>query len=156
MQLSSINESFDTLHGKRVMEVPDLENENPILILIIAEGGVLVFSYPFSDEWKRDNEQFGSFLSAFTSFSDEYFSEELDRARFGKYTVFLSSIDKFLICYLFKGQSYMAQQKLSKFTEHLSQNTSIQKTLANYYETGQVLETQDFPFLESLIKEIFE
>ena len=66
-----------------------------MLLLIILEGGVLVFSYSFTDEWKRDSELFGSFLSAFTSFSDEYFSEELDRAKFGHYTVFMKAIAKF-------------------------------------------------------------
>ncbi len=88
----------------------ELLDEISVPLLIVLEGGVLVFSYPFTDEWKHDNELFGSFLSAFTSFSDEYFSEGLDLAKFGQYTVFMKSIANFSVCYLFKGQTYLAQQ----------------------------------------------
>ena len=60
----------------------------------MIEGGVLVFSYPFSNKWDRDNELFGSFMSAFTSFSDEFFSEGLDRVKFGQYTVILEILEQ--------------------------------------------------------------
>jgi hypothetical protein len=126
-----------------------------VLLLIILEGGVLVFSYTFTDEWKRDSELFGSFLSAFTSFSNEFFSEGLDRAKFGHYTVFMKAIVNFSVCYLFKGQTYLAQQKLSRFVEHLQENDSIQQTLEKFQKSSQILELKDFPFLKSLITEIF-
>jgi len=29
--------------------------------LILTEGGVLLFVYPFADEWEQDSELFGSF-----------------------------------------------------------------------------------------------
>jgi len=59
------------------------------------------------------------------------------------------------VCYLFKGQTYLAQQKLSRFVEHLKENDSIQQTLDKFQKTSQILELRDFPFLKSLITEIF-
>ena len=119
------------------------------------EGGVLIFSYPFTDEWKRDSELFGSFLSAFTSFSDEYFSEGLDRAKFGQYTVLMKPLETFSVCYLFKGQSYPAKQKLLQFTENIQNTEPVMKTLKKFYKTSQMLELKDFPFLEAFITDIF-
>jgi tetratricopeptide (TPR) repeat protein len=155
MDLVSLEETVDIMLQKRGIQLPELADEIPVLLLIILEGGVLVFSYPFSDEWKRDTELFGSFLSAFTSFSDEYFSEGLDRAKFGHYTVFMKAITNFSVGYLFKGPAYLAQKKLSRFVDHLQENESIQQTLDKFQKTSQILDLKDFPFLKSLITEIF-
>lgn len=155
MNLALIDDTVDRMQGRLAVSPPELNDETPILLLIISEGGLPTFSYPFVDEWNRDNELFGSFLSALTSFSDEFFSEGLDRVKFGQQTVLMRSNKPFLICYLFKGQSYKAIQKIDKFASLIHKDTSVQKTLDKYYQRGQILELKDFPFLESLIKGIF-
>lgn len=155
IKLASIDGVIDRMQEKRAIDPPELVAEQATLLLIIAEGGVLVFSYPFTDEWKQDDSLFSSFLSAFTSFSDEFFSEGLDRAKFGQNTVLMESIGSFSVCYLYKGQTYPAQQNLSKFTEAIQNNASIWPILEKFYKTSQVLEIKDSPFLEHLITNIF-
>lgn len=152
---ASLEQTMEGVLGRRGVKPPKLESEKPLLLSIITEGGVLLFSYAFTEDWERDNEIFGSFLTAFSSFSDEYFSEGLDRAKFGKYTVLINSIKNFSICFLFTGQSYQAKQKLTRFVDHLKENTNIQDALDKFQETSQVLELPKFPFLKSLISEIF-
>ncbi|MHA2130309.1 MAG: hypothetical protein ACW99L_10085, partial [Promethearchaeota archaeon] len=58
-------------------------------------------------------------------------------------------------CYLFKGQTYLAKQKLTRFTEGIQTNTSIMETLNKYYQASQIIELKDFPFLEVFIKDVF-
>ncbi len=67
----------------------------------------------------------------------------------------MQSVGPFSICYLFKGQTYPATQKLTRFTEQIQNITSIWQTLEKFYKTSQVLELKDNPSLESLITEIF-
>ncbi|MHA2179935.1 MAG: tetratricopeptide repeat protein [Promethearchaeota archaeon] len=155
IQLASIDGVINRIQEKRAIDPPELVDEQSTLLLIIAEGGVLIFSYPFTEEWKQDETLFSSFLSAFTSFSDEFFSEGLDRAKFGQQTVLLESIGSYSVCYLYKGQTYAAKQKISKFTEAIQNNTSIWPILEKVYKTSQVLEIKDSPFLEHLITNIF-
>jgi len=155
MALASLEESLDLIQRRRAIKTPELVNEDPILLLIIGEGGILLFSHPFSDEMKVEDEIFGSFLSAIKSFSDEVFSEGLDRAKFGQYTVLIKNIADFSFCYLFKGQTYLAQKKIVNFTENFQKNTSMMQTLNKYNQTSQVIEVKDFPFLEGFINEIF-
>jgi tetratricopeptide (TPR) repeat protein len=155
IKLASLDGILDLLLEKRIIEPPKTIDEQPVLLLMLSEGGVLLFSYPFSDEWKRDNELFGSFLNAFMSFSTEFFSEGLDRVKFGQYTVLMENLANFSICYLFKGQTYLAKQKLAYFTQRLQNNSSILDTINKFYETSQVIELNDFPFLEIFITEIF-
>jgi tetratricopeptide (TPR) repeat protein len=155
MKRIGLDETMERMQGKRALQEKELVNEEPLLLLIMIEGGILVFSYPFNDNWDRDNDLFGSFMSAFTSFSDEFFSEGLDRVKFGQYTIILEILDVFSICYVFKGQSYLAKRKLKKFTEQIKSHKPIMETLENFSRTSQVIETKNFPFLEAFITGIF-
>jgi hypothetical protein len=153
--LASLDDSVELIQRKRVIKAPELTQEEPVLLLILTEGGILLFSYPFSDEIKINDELFGGFLSAITSFSDEVFSEGLDRAKFGHYTVLIKNLIGFSFCYIFKGQTYLAKKKLSNFTENFQKNTSMMQTLKKFNQTSQVMELKDFPFLEGFIRGIF-
>jgi tetratricopeptide (TPR) repeat protein len=155
IDLASIEGVMDRLQEKRAVESLDVVNEQPTLLLIIAEGGVLIFSHAFTGEWKRNDELFSSFLSAFTSFSNEFFTKGLDRAKFGDDLILMQSVSPFSICYLFKGQTYPATQRLTQFIEKIQNSTVIWQTLEKFYETSQVLELKDNPVLDSLITEIF-
>ncbi|MFW9897311.1 MAG: tetratricopeptide repeat protein, partial [Candidatus Thorarchaeota archaeon] len=155
MELASLDESLDLIQRKRAIKPPESTNEEPVLLLIMALGGILLFSYPFSDEIKINDELFGGFLSAFTSISDEVLSEGLDRAKFGQYTVLMENIADFSFCYLFKGQTYLAKKKLANFTENFQKNTSMMQTLDKFNQSAQVMELKNFPFLEGFIKRIF-
>ncbi|MFW9878659.1 MAG: tetratricopeptide repeat protein, partial [Candidatus Thorarchaeota archaeon] len=86
MDFALLDDTVDRMQGRLAIKPPELRDESPLLLLIISEGGVLTFSYPFVNEWDRDNELFGSFLNAFNSISDEYFSEGIDRVKFGQQT----------------------------------------------------------------------
>ncbi|MFW9940547.1 MAG: tetratricopeptide repeat protein [Candidatus Thorarchaeota archaeon] len=156
MALASLDESVELIQRKRAIKTQELINEEPVLLLILAGGGILLFSYPFSDEVKVDDELFGGFLSAISTFSDEALSEGLDRAKFGQYTVLIENLVDFSFCYLFKGQTYLAKKKLSNFAENFQNNTSMMRTLNKFHQTSQVMELKDFPFLEGFIKGIFK
>ncbi|MHA2038001.1 MAG: tetratricopeptide repeat protein [Promethearchaeota archaeon] len=155
IKLASTEDVLERLQGERAVEPTESVDEQSILLMILAEGGVLVFSYPFSEEWKFDDELFGGFLTAFNSISDEIFSEGLDRVMFGNQTVLMEQVENFSICYLYKGETYIAQQKLKKFVEETQKNTFLWQSLEQHYKTSQVLELTDNPPLESLITEIF-
>lgn len=155
VKLASFDGVVERLSGKRSIEPPELSPEVPVLILIIVEGGIPIFSYPFTKELSFEEDVVGSFLTAFNSFSSELFSKGLDRAKFGDYTILMDSIDSFSICYLFKGQTYSAKQKLSQFTDHIQTNKSIWEPLNRSYHTSETLEIKDNPSIESLISEVF-
>lgn len=83
------------------------------------------------------------------------FSEGLDRANFGQYSILMKSIPPFLVCYLFLGQSYLAQHRINYFIETIQNNHLIWETFNKFYQTNQVIQSKDVPSLEPLITEIF-
>jgi len=155
LKLTNIEEHMKRMIQKRTIETPKLLDEEPVLLLIIAQGGLLIFSHYFSDDWQFSDDLFSGFLTAFDSISKEVFSEGLDRAKFGQHTILIHSIENFLVCYLFKGQSYLAQHKIKHFIDKTKSNETIWQTFNKFYQRHQSLELKDIPSLEELLNEIF-
>ena len=155
MKLVSFDGVVERMQGKRGIEPPNLVPETPGLLLIIGEGGFPLFSNLFAEKYAIEEDLIGGFLSAFNSFSGEIFSKGLDRAKFGDQRLLMQSIDGFSVCYLFKGQTFLAKQKLTRFTASIKNVTSIWNTLNKFNKASQIVELKDLPSLELLISEIF-
>ncbi|MFX1498924.1 MAG: tetratricopeptide repeat protein [Promethearchaeota archaeon] len=155
LKLTQIEDQMKRLIQKRIVDIPQLSEEQPLLLLIITDGGIPAFSHAFSKEWDFSNELFSGFLTTFDSISKEIFSEGLDRAKFGHHTILMNSIEEFLVCYLFKGQSYFAKQKLSYFTNHMKDLSSIWQIFNDFLKKFNIIQLTQHPILEDLITKSF-
>jgi tetratricopeptide (TPR) repeat protein len=154
-KLAGIKEHIENMVKKRMVSVPELSNEDPVLLLIISEGGVPFFTRSFIEDKSFESHLFGGFFSTIDCFIKEMFSEGLDRAVFGEYTLLMKSVPPFFISYIFKGDSYYALQKLDNFIENVQNNDSIWKKLLKHFQANQSVQSQDIPLLDSLISETF-
>jgi tetratricopeptide (TPR) repeat protein len=155
LKLTNVAEQMKSMIQKRRNEIPKTIEENPIMILVISEGGIPTFSKLFAETFAVEDDLISSFLAAFNTFSDEIFSEGLDRASFGEFTLLMKPISTFLVCYLFKGQSYSAQRKIQHLVEKIEKNKDLLDEFKNYYQTNQIIRLEDNPILNSLITDIF-
>jgi len=154
IELASMDEVLDRLQGKRAVSPPELTDEEPILLLIMDNSGSTYFNHPFSENWDH-SDLFSSFMSAFNTFSSEIFSKSIDRIRIGENTILINPIEPFLACYVIKGQSYPALQKLTRFTEAIKENPEIWQALNTSVKTSEILELDKSPVLKTVINEIF-
>ncbi|MFX0030259.1 MAG: tetratricopeptide repeat protein [Candidatus Hermodarchaeota archaeon] len=154
-KFAGVNDQIKKMVRRRAIDIPELSDEEPMLLLIISEGGSLLFSHPFVEETSIDSQIFGGFLTTIDYFIREMFSEGLDRAIFGEYTLLMKSIPPFFISYIFKGDSYNALQKTKKFIEHIQKEEKIWQNLCKSFQVNQIIHLKDIPLLESLITEIF-
>ncbi|MFX1347015.1 MAG: hypothetical protein ACFFAI_18150 [Promethearchaeota archaeon] len=155
IDLASLDDTLNLVQGRRAVNAPDLIDEEPVLLLIIAEGGIPAFSNPFTEEWSYEDGFISNFLTAFNTFSEEVFSKGLDRAKFGEYTIIMKPVDSFSVCYLFKGQTYLATQKLTQFAEKMENDSSIWQPFKDFHRTHQGIALKDNPSLEHVISNIF-
>ena len=155
MKLARLNEQIEGMLMKRAIEIPDLSEETPMLLLIVSEGGRPFFSQTFIEDQSFEDHLFAGFLSAINSFMDEMFSEGLDRAVFGEHTLLMNSVSPFFICYIFKGQSYSAQHRIKSFIDKLQRDKDVWDTFEKFYQMNKEIQLKDVPSLEPLIKEIF-
>jgi tetratricopeptide (TPR) repeat protein len=154
IKLASVDDVIDRLQGKRAVEPPELVDEEPILLLIMDNSGTTYFNHPFMTNWDY-GDLFSSFMSAFNTFSSEIFSKSIDRIRIGENTILINPIESFLTCYVIKGQSYPALQKLTRFTEAIRENSEIWQALNKSVKTSEMLGFDNSPALKTAINEIF-
>jgi len=122
-----------------------------VCIAVFSKTGYPVFSHKISEDMEFDDRKIGSIISL----SGEMYSHSLDRLKLGEFTVLLHEIDSFSLCYVFKGQSYSAGQKLSNFTEAVKENKTIIEVLNTAIRAGQQIKLSDNPDLEELITNSF-
>jgi len=155
LKLARINVQMENMAKKRAIDVPDLSDEEPVHLLIVSEGGTPFFSQSFIEDESFEDDIFGSFFTAINSFINEKFSEGLDRASFGEYTLLMNSASPFLMCYVYKGQSYSAQQRLRYLIKKLQSDNELWGAFEKYFQLNQEIHLKDIPSLEPLINEIF-
>ena len=155
MEYSRLNEQMENMVRQRAVEVPELLDEEPVILLIVSEGGIPIFSQIFVEDRTFEDHLFGGFFTAINSFIKEKFSEGLDRATFGEHTLLMNSVSPFFICYVFKGQSYLAQQRIRYFIEKIQNDEDTWQTFKKFYQLNQEIQLKDIPSLEPLINEIF-
>lgn len=154
IELASFDGVINRLQGKQAIDPPELVNEEPILLLIMDNSGATYFNHPFVANWDH-SDLFSSFMSAFNTFSDEIFSRSIDRIRIGENTILINPVEPFLTCYVIKGQSYPALQKLTRFTEAIRENSDIWQALNKSVKTSEMLTLDRPSSLKTVIDEIF-
>jgi len=125
------------------------------MLLILTEGGTLLFSKKFMEDFSFEDDILGGFLTSINYFISEVFSEGLDRAVFGQYTLLMMPIQPFLACYIFKGDSYFAHHKIKNFLDSIQKDTFIWKYLEEIFQKSKSVQLNDIPSLKSLVTEIF-
>ncbi|MHA2394218.1 MAG: tetratricopeptide repeat protein [Promethearchaeota archaeon] len=154
IELASFDGVLTRLQGKKAVDPPELVDEEPILLLIMDNSGATYFNHPFVAKWDY-SDLFSSFMSAFNTFMDEIFSNSIDRIKVKENTILIRPVENFLVCYVIKGQSYPALQKLTRFTEAIRKNSEIWQALNKSVKTSEMLGLENPPVLKTLINEIF-
>ncbi|MFX0021017.1 MAG: tetratricopeptide repeat protein [Candidatus Hermodarchaeota archaeon] len=155
IELAQLDDQMAIMLKKRPIEVPEASNEVPFMLLILTEGGNLLFSKKFIEDFSFEDDILGSVLTTINYIINEVFSEGLERAVFGQYTLLMMPLQPFLICYIFKGDSFYAHQRINNFLESIQNDSLIWQSLQNFFQMSKSVELHSIPKLDSLITEIF-
>ncbi|MFX1498936.1 MAG: hypothetical protein ACFFBH_15530, partial [Promethearchaeota archaeon] len=102
---------MDYMIKRRIIEDPKLTDEQPVLLLIVSEGGIPFFSHSFIEDKTFEDHLFGGFFTAINSFINEKFSEGLDRASFGKHTLLMDTISHLLCVMYMRGNHILLRSE---------------------------------------------
>ena len=141
--------AMDIIRKRGASQLELLEDEPVFLSILHINEGNTIFHKSFLSVEKED------FPIIVEKTSDELSSQSLNRARLNEYTLLIQSEDPFHVCYVYKGQSYIAQQKLAQFTRSLSTTHSLWTALNGVIKHGKGLKHSDQTALEALINENF-
>ena len=156
VKAAHIDEHVERMAKLQEADGPEIVNEEPIqFMLMAAYGGYNVVSKEFQEGFKVDESLVSGFISALTTFSDEVFSRPLDRIKVGEYIMLLRAELPFLFCYVFKGESYPAMQKMNQLIETLKNDTPLWRKLERTIETGAV-DTQANQEVSRFVTQLFQ
>ncbi len=155
LELTGLNEQMENMVKRRMIEVPEVSKEDPVMLLFLTEGGNLLFSKKFVEDFSFEDDILGGFLTTVNYIINEVFSEGLDRAVFGQYTLLMMPIQPFLAGYIFKGDSYFAYNKIKNFADSIQNDSLIWQSLNNFFQTSKSVQLSDIPKLESLVNGLF-
>jgi len=155
IKTSRLNEQMERMVKNRIVSPSKLEVEQPISLIIITENGNPLLFNHFTADMEIDNNLLGEFLSSYNIYCDQIFSETFDRVKLGQYTVLINSVEDLFICYLFRGQTYSAQQKVKHFSEILNRNTHLIEIFKSAQNDGRIIQVENNPIIEELIIESF-
>jgi len=152
---AGLNEQMENMVKRHMIEVPKISDEEPVLLIIISEGGINIFSQLFIENRAIESQILSGFLTTIDYFIREMFSEGLDRAIFGDHTLVMKSISPFYVVYTFKGDSYYALKRVNYFIEKVQTEGDIWQKMLKYCHKNQMIHSKDIPLLDSLIIDTF-
>jgi tetratricopeptide (TPR) repeat protein len=153
LELARIEQMVTGLIRKQEVEIAERPPEEPVMLLIMAQSGLTLYSQSFEEDQQMDDQLIGGFLTAVTSFGTEVFSGSgaIDRIQYQEYTVASKILESMMFCYMFKGQSYSAIQKLDQFMDEIQNLSPVWEGLARALRTGQTLdEPQEIQLAETI------
>ena len=150
-----LNDEVVRMVNKRTVELPKLQDEEPVLLIIVYEGGVTVFSQKFSQREMIDEMFVGGFLTAIDAFMHQTFATggSIERIKHQEYTLMLKGENPLLFCYVFKGQSFSAIQKLDTLIRDLRKSQTMWSALTN--NIGEQIDATEKEMIEDLASKIF-
>ena len=148
------------LSKRKAIDVTETPEEESVLLIILTESGVTVFSRTFPQvESFLDDGLIGGFLTAINAFLGQLFatSGSIERIMHKEYTILLRSKapEPLLFCYVFKGQSYYALQKLDLFIEAVMGSSTTYNALVGRIQKGESITRDEEETIIALVDEIF-
>jgi len=130
-ELSGVEWQLTRMVQQRAPEALELPPEEPILLLILTEGGLTRYAYPFAGGPQLDEHLIGGFITALTSFGQDALTSTgiIDRIMYEDYTVAVKVHTTLMFCYIFQGPSYGALQKLDQFRIRVQEIPDLHRPL---------------------------
>ncbi|MFX0087524.1 MAG: tetratricopeptide repeat protein [Candidatus Hodarchaeota archaeon] len=156
LEIGEIEKLLGRMKTRNLAAVTEAYPEDPIMLLIIAEGGMTLYNHTFTSNEYVKGQLIGSFLSAIESFSQEVFSSPMERATLGKYRLVIQTRESLSFSYVFRGESYSAIKRLNRFIQLLETNKNLWIALKSKVDTGLLPTTDEYGDIKAILDKIFQ
>ncbi|MHA1673559.1 MAG: tetratricopeptide repeat protein [Promethearchaeota archaeon] len=156
VQMANMEDNLSRIKRQGIVVSEEVTPESPVMITILNEAGPTIYTYQFEGDLEVNDQLLGGVLAAFDSFSAKIFEGVLERAKFGDYNILVSKMSPFIVSYIYRGQSYGAQQNFHKLTDILKFDTLIWDSLNEAISHGNLLSSDRIPALNAQIQKLFD
>ncbi len=137
--------------------ITERPQEEPVMFLVVTGLGASLYSKNFLTSDQIDDRTIGGFLTAVQGFGKEMLgeSQSIDRIMYEEFTITLKALKSVMFCYVFKGQSYSALEKMDQLMKKIPESSEIYKILYSAPQEIQKLSKEHKDDLDRFISEIF-
>ncbi len=158
MDAAKLEEFLLGIFRQRTFDIPTLPEEEPIMLLFLKSTGIPIYSKNFFPEKDRlDDSLISGFLTAINAFIREAFEAKgsVERIKHNEYTLIIQTFDSFLMCYIFKGQSFSAMRKVSQFISLLKKDETLWQDIEEILESAKPLSVEKEALLKKIVDKVF-
>ncbi len=138
-----------------------LTTEEPSLIMLLTDSGTSIYARNFTNEITTPEQLIAGYLSALDSLGSNIISSSgiVSSVKFeDKYTFLITNLSKedfsIRFCYIYKGMSYYASTRLTKFSQEILKNTQVWNEIVLSQKEGKKMQKNEH--LELHIKKNFQ
>jgi hypothetical protein len=155
VKVANLKELMGGMARKRAIVI-DEQEDNPVMLLLVSEGGLPIYSNNFNQTKELQDMLISAFLTSINHFVQEAFEVKgmIRRIMLDEYTLSFNLVEPFLFCYVYEGQSYSAIKKLEKLIVEVHQS-EVWSALEEVVKTGKELDPEETDQMEGMIEEIF-
>lgn len=152
IETADIEEFFMKLYRDKGLDI-QFPPEEPVMFMLLKTTGMPIYSKNFTLKGELDDALMSGFLSAINIFAKEAFSAKgpINRIKHNDYTIIINNIESYLMCYIFKGQSFSALQKLVKIIDKVKLNDQLWAELIHMYDKTITLSQVNKDILDSIV-----
>ncbi|HUU89491.1 MAG TPA: tetratricopeptide repeat protein, partial [Candidatus Glassbacteria bacterium] len=156
-EAAKLEEFLSRVFKERRFDSSSLPDEEPIMLLFLKPSGLPLYSRNFLKDDKIDESLISGFLSAINSFGKQAFAAKglIERIKHRDYTIILQMLEPYLICYVFKGQSFSALKRVSEFITELKHQNTLWRNLETLLESTEMIPKDNQIVLDQIIEKIF-
>lgn len=155
IELAGLEGLLDNMirHGGATSE--ESHAETPVMLLVVSQSGLTVYSKQFADRGQIDEQVIGGFVTALDSFLRQAFAAKghVERIKHEEYTLLMKEDGPLTYCYVFNGLSYDAIKKLERFVKESQANEGVREYLIA--EKVKQSPHQEH-MVEDIVKDIFK
>ncbi|MEE9409600.1 MAG: tetratricopeptide repeat protein [Candidatus Heimdallarchaeota archaeon] len=154
---TDVEQLIKQMTAQRQLDVPKVIIDKPVMLLIITQAGMTIFSQTYEKTGKKIDEQLiGGFITAINAFCQEIFSasSSIDRIMYEDYIIAMKNLENMLFCYVFEGDSYTALKKLDEILKKVKQTKGCHQALRERSEQSMYLMVEDEQKLQNIISPI--
>ncbi len=155
-KIAKLEELVKKIRMKKELEMLEEQEEEPIVLILLYETGIPIYSKNFAMSQEIDDMLVAGFISAINNFIQDAFgvSGYIDRIKHKENTILIKHIESMFICYVFKGGSYAASSKLERFIKEIN-NSPILDYLQDSEMITKGFSQSEINRVETMIENIF-
>ncbi len=155
-KIAKLEELVKKIRMKKELEMLEEQEEEPIVLILLYETGIPIYSKNFAISQEIDDMLVAGFISAINNFIQDAFgvSGYIDRIKHKENTILIKHIESIFICYVYKGESYAASSKLERFIKEIN-NSPILDYLQDSEMITKGFSQSEINRVETMIENIF-